>query len=379
MNFNLTEEERLLRDTVREFATKELAPMAPHWDRTGEFPRANLKKMAELGLMGMPFPEEVGGAGTSVLSYVMAIEEIARACASTAVILAVHTSVGTMPIYLYGSAGQKQKYLKKLCRGEYLGAFALTEPSAGSDATSIRTSARDMGDHYLVSGTKVFITNGGEADVYVTFVVTDPRAGHRGISCLLIDRDTPGFSIGAVEKKMGLTGSRTTELIFDNARVPKQNLLGAEGEGFKIAMSLLDGGRIGIGAQGVGIAQGALDHALAHAKERQQFGQPIVNFQAIQFKLADMALRTEASRLLVYQAADLRDRGKTCSKEASMAKLYATDSAMWVATEAVQILGGYGYCRDYPVERYFRDAKATQIYEGTNQIQRLVIGKILTK
>ncbi len=379
MDFSLTEEERLLRDTIRDFAAKELAPLAAQWDRTGEFPRQNIEKMAELGLMGMPFPEEVGGAGTSMLSYVMAIEEIAKACPATAVILAVHTSVGTMPIYLYGSPEQKRKYLEKLCRGEYLGAFALTEPAAGSDATKIRTSARDQGDHYLVNGNKIFITNGGEADVYVTFVVTEPGIGHRGISCLLVDRDTPGFSIGAVEKKMGLNGSKTTELIFDNARVPKQNLLGKPGEGFKIAMSLLDGGRIGIGAQGVGIARGAYEHALAYAKERKQFDQPIASFQAIQFKLADMATQIEAARLLVYQAADLRDRGKPCSKEASMAKLYATDAAMWVANQAVQIFGGYGYCRDFPVERYFRDAKVTQIYEGTNQIQRLVIAKILTR
>ncbi len=379
MDFSLTEEERLLRDTVRDFAAKELAPMAAHWDRTGEFPRQNIQKMAELGLMGMPFPEEVGGAGTSMLSYVMAIEEIAKACASTAVILAVHTSVGTMPVYRYGTPQQKQKYLEKLCRGEYLGAFALTEPAAGSDATKIRASAKEDGDHYLVNGNKIFITNGGEADVYVTFVVTEPGVGHRGISCLLVDRDTPGFSIGAVEKKMGLNGSKTTELIFDNARVPKENLLGKPGEGFKIAMSLLDGGRIGIGAQGVGIAQGAYEHALAYARERKQFDQPIANFQAIQFKLADMATQIEAARLLVYQAADLRDRGKPCSKEASMAKLFGTDTAMWVANQAVQIFGGYGYCRDFPVERYFRDAKVTQIYEGTNQIQRLVIAKILTR
>ncbi len=379
MDFSLTEEERLLRDTIRDFAAKELAPMAAHWDRTGEFPRQNIQKMAELGLMGMPFPEEVGGAGTSMLSYVMAIEEIAKACASTAVILAVHTSVGTMPVYRYGTPQQKQKYLEKLCRGEYLGAFALTEPAAGSDATKIRASAKEDGDHYLVNGNKIFITNGGEADVYVTFVVTEPGVGHRGISCLLVDRDTPGFSIGAVEKKMGLNGSKTTELIFDNARVPKENLLGKPGEGFKIAMSLLDGGRIGIGAQGVGIAQGAYEHALAYARERKQFDQPIANFQAIQFKLADMATQIEAARLLVYQAADLRDRGKPCSKEASMAKLFGTDTAMWVANQAVQIFGGYGYCRDFPVERYFRDAKVTQIYEGTNQIQRLVIAKILTR
>lgn len=375
MIFQLSEEQLMVRKMVRDFADNELAPKAPYWDETGIFPRENLIKMAALDLMGMPFPEEVGGAGMSVFNYALAIEEIARVCATTAVILAVHTSVGTMPIYLFGSQQQREKYLYKLCRGEFLGAFALTESGAGSDATGIKTSAEDKGDHYLVNGTKIFITNGGEADVYCTFVVTDKSKGHHGISCLLVDKHTPGFKVGKVEKKMGLNGSKTTELIFEDARVPKENLLGHEGEGFKIAMALLDGGRIGIAAQGLGIAQGAYEYALKYAKERKQFGQFIGQFQAIQFKLADMAARIDAARLLVYRAAQFRDEKKPHSKEASMAKVYATDTAMWVSTEAIQILGGYGYTREYPVERYFRDAKVTQIYEGTNQIQRLVIAK----
>lgn len=379
MNFSLTEEQTMLKRMVRDFADKELAPRAAYWDETGTFPRENLQKMAELDLMGVPFPEEVGGAGMSVMDYVLVLEEIARVCPTTAVILAVHTSVGTMPIYLFGNKAQKEKYLHKLCRGEYLGAFALTEPTAGSDATKIKCSAQDKGDHYLLNGSKIFITNAGEADVYVTFVVTDKSKGHHGISCLLVDKDTPGFKIGKLEKKMGLNGSKTGELIFENAMVPKENLLGKEGEGFKIAMSLLDGGRIGIGAQGVGIAQGAYEYALAYAKDRKQFGQSITSFQAIQFKLADMATKIDAARLLVYQAAFLRDQKLPHSIQASMAKMYGTDTAMWVATEAVQILGGYGYIREYPVERYLRDAKITQIYEGTNQIQRLVIAKNILK
>lgn len=379
LDFNLSEEQKMLQNMVRDFADNELAPRAAYWDENEEFPKENLEKMGKLDLMGMPFPEEVGGAGMSIIDYALALEQIARACPTTAVILSVHTSVGTMPIYLYGTEAQKAKYLEKLCRGEYIGAFALTEPSAGSDATKIKTTAEDKGDHYLVNGSKIFITNGGHAQVYTTFVVTDKTKGPHGISCLLVDKDTPGFKIGKVEKKMGLNGSKTTELVFENAIVPKENLLGKEGEGFKIAMSLLDGGRIGIASQGLGIAQGAYEHALNYAKERKQFGQPIANFQGISFKLADMATRIDAARLLVYQAAALRDAKLPHSKEASMAKMYATDTAMWVATEAIQILGGYGYTREYPVERYFRDAKITQIYEGTNQIQRIVISKHILK
>lgn len=375
MPFQLTEEQQMLRDMVRKLAQNEIAPRAVEIDKTHEFPRENIKKMGELGLMGVPIPEEYGGAGCDFLSYIITIEEISRACASTGVILAVHTSVGTFPILYFGTEEQKQKYIPKLAAGEYIGAFALTEPGAGSDPANMKTTARLEGDYYIVNGSKIFITNGGVADVYCTFVVTDKEKGHKGITALLIDKDTPGFSIGKTEEKMGLHGSQTTELIFENARVPKENILGKEGEGFKVAMSLLDGGRIGIGAQGLGIAQAALDAAVAYAKERVQFGKPIAKQQAIQFMLADMATEVEAARCLVYRAARMREMGLPYSKEASMAKRYATDAAMKVTTDAVQIFGGYGYCKEYPVERYMRDAKITQIYEGTNQIQRLVIAK----
>ncbi|HHY61229.1 MAG TPA: acyl-CoA dehydrogenase [Clostridia bacterium] len=379
MPYLLTEEQKMMRDMVRKLAQNEIAPRAAEIDRTGEFPWENIKKMAELGLMGVPIPQEYGGAGCDFLSYIITIEEISRACASTGVILAVHTSVGTLPILYFGTEEQKRKYIPKLAAGEYIGAFALTEPNAGSDASNIATTARLEGDHYIVNGTKIFITNGGVADVYVTFVRTGQEKGYKGVSCLLIEKDTPGFSIGKKEEKMGLHGSQTTELIFENARVPKENLLGKEGEGFKVAMALLDGGRIGIGAQALGIAQAAFDVAKEYAKQRVQFGQPIAEFQAIQFMLADMATKIDCARLLVYRAARLKDMGLPHSKEASMAKMYATDTAMEVTTNAVQILGGYGYCKEYPVERYMRDAKITQIYEGTNQIQRRVIAKHLLK
>ncbi|WP_018085828.1 acyl-CoA dehydrogenase [Desulfurispora thermophila] len=380
MPLHLTEEQIMMRDMVRKLAQNELAPRAAHYDKTHEFPWENIRKMSELGLMGVPIPEEWGGAGCDFLSYIITIEEISRACASTGVILAVHTSVGTMPILLFGTEEQKKKYLPKLASGQWIGAFALTESNAGSDPSNLSTSARLEGDHYIVNGNKIFITNGGVADVYVTFVRTEAGSkGYKGISCLLVDKDTPGFTVGKREEKMGLNASQTTELIFDNARVPKENLLGVEGEGFKVAMALLDSGRIGIAAQGLGIAQGAFDVALAYAKERVMFGKPIIEHQAVGFMLADMATQIDAARMLVYRAARMKDMGLPFTKEASMAKMYATDTAMMVTTNAVQILGGYGYCREYPVERMMRDAKITQIYEGTNQIQRMVIAKQLMK
>lgn len=375
MPYLLTDEQKMMRDMVRKLAQNEIAPLAAEIDRDHRFPRENIEKMAELGLMGVPIPEEYGGAGCDFLSYIITIEEISRACASTGVILAVHTSVGTFPILYFGTEEQKQKYIPKLAGGEYIGAFALTEPNAGSDPANLATTARLEEDHYIINGNKIFISNGGEASVYVTFVTTDKSKGHKGITCLLVEKDTPGFSIGKTEEKMGLHGDITTELIFDNAVVPKENLLGKEGEGFKVAMALLDGGRIGIAAQGLGIAQAAFDVAKEYAKARVQFGKPIASFQAIQFMLADMATRIDCARMLVYRAARMRDMGLPYSKESSMAKMYATDTAMEVTTNAVQILGGYGYCREYPVERYMRDAKITQIYEGTNQIQRIVISK----
>lgn len=379
MPFMLTDEQIMMRDMVRKLAQNEIAPRAAEIDREHRFPRENLVKMGELGLMGVPAPEEYGGAGSDFLSYIITVEEISKACASTGVILSVHTSLGIFSILYFGTEEQKQRYLPKMTAGEYLGAFALTEPNAGSDPANLSTTARLEGDHYIVNGNKIFITSGGEADVYVTFVSTDKSKGNKGISCLLVDKDTPGFLIGKTEDKMGLHGDITTELIFENARVPKENLLGTEGEGFKVAMGLLDGGRIGIAAQGLGIAQAAFDVAKNYAKERVQFGKSIADFQAIQFMLADMATRIDCSRLLVYRAARMRDMGLPYSKEASMAKMYATDTAMEVTTNAVQILGGYGYSREYPVERYMRDAKITQIYEGTNQIQRIVIAKHLLR
>ena len=379
MPFMLNEEQQMMRDMVHKLAQNEIAPRAADIDREQRFPWENIKKMGALGLMGVPIPEEYGGAGCDYLSYIITIEEISRACASTGVILAVHTSVGTFPILYFGNEEQKQKYLPKLASGEYVGAFALTEPNAGSDAANLATTAKLEGDHYIVNGSKVFITSGSEAEVCVTFVRTGNEKGYKGITCLLVDKNTPGFSIGKIEAKMGLHGDVTAELIFDNAKVPKKNLLGKEGDGFKVAMALLDGGRIGIAAQGLGIAQAAFDVARDYAKERVQFGKPIADLQAIQFMLADMATRIDCARLLVYRAARMRDMDLPYAKEASMAKMYATDTAMEVATNAVQILGGYGYCKDYPVERYMRDAKITQIYEGTNQIQRIVIAKHLLK
>lgn len=380
MPIDLNEEQLMLRDMVRKLAVNEIAPRAAMYDQTHEFPWDNINKMAELGLMGVPIPEEWGGAGCDFLSYIITIEEISRACASTGVILAVHTSVGTFPILLFGTEEQKKKYVPKLAAGEYIGAFALTEPNAGSDPSNLSTTARLEGDYYIVNGSKIFISNAGVAGVYVTFVRTDPGSkGYKGITCLLVDKDTPGFSVGKIEEKMGLHADLTGELIFENAHVPKENLLGVEGDGFRVAMALLDSGRIGIAAQGLGIAQGAFDVALAYAKERVMFGKPIVEHQSIGFMLADMATQIDAARMLVYRAARLKDRGLPLSKEASMAKMYATDTAMMVTTNAVQILGGYGYCREYPVERMMRDAKITQIYEGTNQIQRMVIAKNLVK
>ena len=376
MPYMLTEEQKMMRDTVRRLCQNEIAPRAAEIDRTHAFPWENLRRLAELGLMGVPIPEEWGGAGCDFLSYIITVEEVSRACASTGVILAVHTSLGCFSLLNFGTEEQKKRYLTRLASGQWLGAYALTEANAGSNPANLSTSARLEGDHYVVNGSKLFITSGGQADLYVTFVRTAPGSrGHRGISCLLIEKETPGFTTGRVEEKMGIHASATAELIFENARVPRANLLGEKGEGFKVAMALLDGGRVGIGAQGVGIAQAALDAAVDFAKQRVQFDRPIAEFQAIQFMLADMATRVEAARLLVYRAARLRDMGLPYSKEASMAKMYATDTAMQVTTDAVQIHGGYGYCKEYPVERYMRDAKITQIYEGTNQIQRLVIAR----
>lgn len=375
MDFQLTKEQVMMQRMVRDFAQKEIPPFIPAMEEHGQFPRELVKKMGELGLMGIPVPEEWGGVGADFLSYILAIHEISRVSATAGVILSVHTSVGTNPILYFGTEKQKQTYVPRLAAGEYLGAFALTEPHAGSDAGSIRATAVRDGDRYILNGNKVFITNGGEADTYITFAVTGPGMGRKGISAFIVEKGTPGFHVGKKEQKMGLHGSSTTELVLEDALVPAANLLGEEGDGFAIAMANLDKGRIGIAAQALGIAEAAVQLATGYAKERTQFGQPIGKLQGVSFKLADMATKAEAARLLVYRAAWLCSQGMPCSKEASMAKRFASDTAMELATEAVQIFGGYGYTKDYPVERLFRDAKVTQIYEGTNEIQRLVIAK----
>jgi butyryl-CoA dehydrogenase len=379
MNFRLSEEHEMIRKMVRDFALKEVAPTAAERDEEERFDINIFKKMAELGLTGIPWAEEYGGIGSDFLAYCIAVEELSRVCASTGVTLSAHTSLAGWPIYKFGSEEQKHKYLKPMAQGEKIGAYGLTEPGSGSDAGGMRTIARRDGDDYVINGSKIFITNGGVADTYVVFALTDPSSKHKGTSAFIIEKDFPGFSVGKKEKKLGIRSSPTTEIIFEDCRVPKENLLGNEGEGFKIAMMTLDGGRNGIAAQAVGIAQGALDAAVAYAKEREQFGKPIAANQGISFKLADMATGIEAARLLTYQAAWLESNGLPYGKESAMSKLFAGDTAMRVTTEAVQIFGGYGYTKDYPVERYMRDAKITQIYEGTQEIQRLVISRMLTK
>lgn len=379
MNFQLTEEQEMLRKMVRDFTKKEVEPTAAERDEEERFDREIFNKMAELGLTGIPWPEEYGGIGSDYVSYVIAVEELSRLCASTGVTLSAHISLCSWPIFTYGNEEQKKNFLTRLATGEALGAYALSEPGAGSDVAGMRTSAKKDGDDYILNGSKVWITNGGVADIYLVFAKTDADAKHKGISAFIVEKGTEGFSFGKKEKKLGIRSSPTTELIFENCRVPKENMLGAEGEGFKIAMSTLDGGRNGIAAQALGIGQGALDAAVDYAKEREQFGKPIANNQGISFKLADMATDIEAARLLTYQAAWLESNGLPYGKQSAMSKLFAGDAAMRITVEAVQVFGGYGYTKDYPVERYMRDAKITQIYEGTNEIQRLVIGRMLTK
>jgi acyl-CoA dehydrogenase len=376
MNLTFSEEQEMMRKMVRDFAQNEIAPFVERMEK-GEFPREILRKMGELGLMGIPVPEKYGGAEMDFVSYIIAINEISRVSATVGVILSVHTSVGTNPILYFGSDEQKQRFLPKLASGEYLAAFCLTEAGSGSDAKNMKSRAVKKDDHYVINGSKMFITNGGEADVYIVFAATNPELGSNGISAFIVEKNSPGLVIGKDEHKMGLHGSRTVQLTFENMIVPAQNLLGAEGEGFKIAMANLDVGRIGIAAQALGIAEAALEAAVGYAKERQQFGKPIAAQQGIGFKLADMATNVEAARLLLYRAADLRAQGLKCGLEASIAKLFASKTAMETATEAIQVFGGYGYTEDYPVERYFRDAKVTEIYEGTSEIQRIVISKYL--
>ncbi|WP_163527456.1 acyl-CoA dehydrogenase [Halobacillus ihumii] len=380
MNLQFTDEQQMMRKMVRDFAEKEVAPAVERMEEEDRFPIELIQRMGELGLMGIPIPEQYGGAEMDYTSYIIAIHEIAKVSATLGVILSVHTSVGTNPILYFGTEEQKQKYIPKLASGEYLGAFALTEPSAGSDAGSLKTRAEKQGDHYLLNGSKVFITNGGEADTFIVFARTnrDEQRGN-GVSAFIVERDTPGFSIGKAEKKMGLHGSSTVSLNFDQCKVPASQLLGEEGAGFKIALANLNVGRIGIAAQSLGIAEAALEHAVAYAKEREQFGKSIAKHQGISFKLADMATDVEAAKLLVYQAATLEAAGEKCGKQASMAKLFASKAAVNTAIEAVQVHGGYGYTEDYAVERFFRDAKVCEIYEGTSEIQRIVIGNHLLK
>ncbi|MBE0499965.1 MAG: acyl-CoA dehydrogenase [Desulfuromonadales bacterium] len=381
MNFQLTEEQSLIRETVRSFAEKEIRPSVAERDETETFDRKLMHdKVGELGLAGIVFPEEYGGAGADYISYAIAVEELSRVCASTGVTLSAHLSLGANPIFMFGTEAQKQQFLVPLAEGTKLGAFALTETAAGSDAGGTKTTAVRDGDSWVLNGTKIFCTNGGEAEIYIVFARTDKNAQkHHGISAFIVEKETAGFSFGKKESKMGIRSSPTRELIFDNCRIPLANLLGEEGSGFKIAMKTLDGGRIGIASQALGIAQGAYEEALQYARERKQFDQSIATFQAVQFILADMALRIEGSRLLVYQSAWRASAGLSYSKESAMAKLSASETAMWVTTKAVQIHGGYGYTRDYPVERMMRDAKITEIYEGTSEVQRLVIGTTVVR
>ena len=373
MNLELTEEQKLLQKSVREFAESEVKPHAKELDETGRFPRDIFKKAAELGLTGVALPESEGGAGFDHISYTIVIEEISRCCASTGVILSVQNSLYCDPIHRYGTEEQKKKFLLPFARGERIGCYALTEPQAGSNAAALQTKAVKKGDSYVINGTKAWITNGGAADGVIAYVNTDPAKGERGITAFLVEKGTPGFKVGKEEKKLGINATACSELVFTDCVVPTENRIGSEGEGYKVALSTLDGGRIGIGAQAVGIAQGAFDAAVAYSQERQAFGHPISQFEAIQFMLADMTTEIDAARLLVRKAAWKQDTGARFSLEAATAKLFASEMATRVTHKAIQVHGGNGYSREYPVERNYRDARITEIYEGTSEIQRLVI------
>ncbi len=378
MDLSLSNDQLMVRNMAREFAQKELEPKAAEVDEKGEFPHEAIKKMAELGLLSMTIPEQYGGAGFDFLSLAIAIEEISRGCGSTGVITAVHNSLACWPIVNWGTDAQKQKYLPKMATGELLGAFGLTEPNAGSDPVAMETTAVLKGNHYVLNGCKRFITNGGVAGVYIVFAKTDPTAGSKGITAFIVERGFKGFSLGKHENLLGLRGTANCELMFDDCEVPTENVLGRVGEGIKVAFGTLDVSRIDIGAQAVGIAQSALDKAIAYAKERKQFGRPICEFEMIQAKLAEMAMRITAARMLVYYAAHQKDSGKPrFNQESAMAKLFAAETAVFVTREAVQIYGGYGYTKDYPVERYYRDAKCMEIYEGTSEVQKIVIARTL--
>ena len=373
MDFRLTKEQLLVRKMVREFAENEVKPLAAEIDEEERFPMETVQKMAKLGMMGIYFPKEYGGAGGDALSYAITVEELAKVCGTTAVIVSAHTSLCCAPIFEHGTEEQKMKYLPDLCSGRKLGAFGLTEPNAGTDASGQQTTAVLDGDHYVLNGSKCFITNGSVADVFVVFAMTDPKMGNRGISAFIVEKGFPGFSQGKHEKKMGIRGSSTCDLIFEDCIVPKENLLGKEGAGFKIAMQTLDGGRIGIAAQALGIGEGAIEEAIKYTKERVQFKKRISSFQNTQFQIADMHTRMQAAQFLVYNAALKKQAHERCSMEAAMAKLFAAEAASDVTRRAVQLFGGYGYTREYPVERMMRDAKITEIYEGTSEVQRMVI------
>ena len=379
MDFNLTKTDVLFLQMIREFAEKEVKPLAAEVDETERFPEETVRKMAKLGIMGIPVPAEYGGAGGNNILYTMAVEELSRVCATTGVIVSAHTSLCCAPIMENGTEEQKMKYLPKLASGEWIGAFGLTEPNAGTDASAQQTMAVREGDHYVLNGTKIFITNASHADVFIIMAMTDKSKGTKGISAFIVEKDFPGFSIGKKEKKLGIRGSATCELIMENCIVPAENLLGAEGKGFGIAMKTLDGGRIGIASQALGIAQGAMDETVKYVMERKQFGKPIGKFQNTQFQLADLETKIQASRLLVRKAAFKKDTKQPYSADAAMAKLFAAETAMEMTTKAVQFHGGYGYTREYPVERMMRDAKITEIYEGTSEVQRMVIAAHLLK
>ena len=379
MNFNYSKQHEMLRQMYREFAVNEVEPLAAQVDEEEIFPYETVEKMGKCGILGIPFSKEHGGENGDYLGYAMAVEELSRVCATTGVIVSAHTSLGAAPIADFGNKEQKEKFLVPMAKGEKLGAFGLTEPNAGTDAAGQQTTAVLDGDEYILNGSKIFITNAGPAEIYIVMAMTDKSKGTRGISAFIVEKGTPGFTIGKKEKKLGIKGSATCELIFENCRIPKANLLGKEGQGFKIAMKTLDGGRIGIAAQALGIAQGALDKTVEYVKERKQFGRSIAKFQNTQFELADMNTKVEAARLLVYKAANRKDSGLSYSNEAAMAKLYAAEVAMEVTTKAVQLHGGYGYTREYPVERMMRDAKITEIYEGTSEVQKMVISSNLLK
>ena len=379
MNFNLSEEHLMIRDAARDFAQNELLPGVIERDTNQTFPHEQIKQLGELGFMGMMVDPNYGGSGLDTMSYVLAMEELSKIDASASVVVSVNNSLVCWGLDTYGTEEQKAKYLPKLAAGEHIGAFCLSEPEAGSDATSQSTTAVDMGDHYLLNGTKNWITNGGSCEIALVIAQTDREKGHRGINVLIVEKGMDGFVVGQKEDKLGIRGSDTHTLLFNDVKVPKENRIGEDGFGFKFAMKTLSGGRIGIAAQALGIAQGALDLALAYSKERKTFGKPIHDHQAIAFKLADMEMKVEQARLLVYKAAWLKDQGMPYDKESAMAKLAASEAAMWVSTEAVQVHGGYGYVKEYHVERLMRDAKITQIYEGTSEIQRIVISRDLIK